>query len=111
MITKLEISNIGSVTLSPSDMYEGDVTTEIMITIQADNPVLVAKYMKGYYACNSRGDPSMIVESPVALYYGHVTFPVFATTSHPTTKHYSVNVIANCSDVDTLFLMDRPLWH
>ena len=103
--TNLTISgkdNHDNVILPPTNMHEGDVVTATMVSIQADYPVLVVKYLKRYWACDARGDPAMIVVTPSDLYYNHVTFPVFKTTHTYGTTHYSISVIINCSDVDSL---------
>ena len=106
--TTLTISNHGTVIiLPPGSMHEGDVTTTTMVAISADYPVLVAKYLKSQ-ACDDRGDPAMIVDSPVRFYYNSVTFPVFDFTVD-IEKHYSINVITNCSDVDTLVFDDDTI--
>ena len=96
--TTLNISNIGTVMLEPTAIYENDVTS--MTAIYADFPVLVVKYMKGF----GHGDPSMILEDPLERYYNSVTFPVFETTSG-VPKRYAINVVlANCSDIESLLL-------
>ena len=88
--------------LPPRGMIQGNVGTSKMVAIHADHPVLVAKYLKGRVACDSRGDPAMIVVTPVESYQNNiVTFPVLATT-YPGVKFFSINVITNCSDTGTL---------
>ena len=106
--TNLNISNDGTVTilmLQPTEIHEGDVVTATMVSIQADNPVLVVKYLKGYDACDSLGDPSMTVVPHLEMFYTNITFSVFQlTTSY--TQRYSISVIINCSDVDNLIYDD-----
>ena len=102
----ININNATTVILQSSDFHEGDVEAEIMTEIHADKPVLVAKYMKNYYACNARGDPAMIAVSPIAWYHKDVvTFPVFRTTVNRP-KHYSINVITSCNDTESLVFDD-----
>ena len=115
--TNLNISNNGTVTLhmlQPTEIHEGDVVTSTMVSIQADHPVLVVKYLKGNKACGDKGDPSMIVVPHLELFYTSISFPVFQTTFTSTSLHYSISVIINCSDVDSL-IYDNTIsmsdWH
>ena len=97
--------------LTNGEFYEGDVTTDKMITITSNFPVLVVKYMKGFYACddNYRGDPAMIVVASTDDYRsGSVTFPVFNTTDITNTKIHFINILTRCDDIHG-FILDESV--
>ena len=108
--TTLTISNLTeAVEVQAGQYYEGDVSGEAMSIIRSDFPVLVVQYMKGYGACDSRGDSGMIISSPIESYYNNVTFPVFDTTYICTDspKAYYISVITDCVYVDGLIFDDK----
>ena len=93
--------------LEAESFYEGDVTEEGLITISADQPIMVVQYMKGFLANNARhGDPSMVVIPPTTSFiHSTVTFPVIEYFTH---ARYYINVITNCIYIDGL-LFDNAI--
>ena len=71
----------GNVTLEPGEYHEVDIAQDIGVYIEADQPIMVAQYMKGNNANNPPGgDPSMLIVASVLSYTNNVTFPVFKNT-------------------------------
>ena len=94
----------GNVTLDPGEYHEVDITQDIGVYIEADQPIMVAQYMKSNYANNPPGgDPSMLIVPSVLSYTNNVTFPVFEYSGY---HKYYINVAIKCDDVAGLLFDD-----
>ena len=89
--------------LSAQEFYEGDVEDDTMITIAADQPVSVMKYMKSKNSCG-RGAPTLVIVPPIESTYTNVTFPVIDIAYRYGTTYNNINVIIKCDLVDGLRL-------
>ena len=100
-ITKAAITNIGVATLAEGQWYEGNVRGNTMVTIKADNPILVMQYIQSGHYRSPFGDPSMIIAPSTNMYTNNrIEFPVFDTTF--SMYIYYINVITDCNEVHGL---------
>ncbi|XP_072047120.1 uncharacterized protein [Amphiura filiformis] len=67
----------GSIThIAAESFHEEDVRGNTVLSFTSDQPVMVAQYMKGWHSNNpGRGEPSMIIVTPIAAFTAEVTFP------------------------------------
>ena len=104
----VNISNYGRVQIEANAWYEGNVMSDIVTSIKADSPVSVVQYMK---SCNTgpnkdgKGNPAMLVVTPVEHFANNVSFPVVAPFIH-TEMQYSIHVIINCLYANGLMFDD-----
>ena len=98
--TDVTISNVGTVTLTDGDWYQGTVTDNTMVTIKADYPILVMQFINGDGSGYHSSDPSVILAPSRNMYTDNsITFSLLnvRTSSYNT---YSIHVITECSKVD-----------
>ncbi|XP_072022861.1 uncharacterized protein [Amphiura filiformis] len=99
----------GSTTHIPTEsLYEEDVTGDTVVSFTSDQPVMVVQYMKGTFANTPpRGDPSMLIVTPITSFTANVTFPVFEYANTSTNTYY-INVIIECDYFDGVLLNETP---
>ena len=105
-ITNVAIEPGEIFSLSPGEFYEGNTaTTEELLTITSDNPVLISQYTKSQ-ATNDFGDPFMVVIPSTQHFSHNATFPTIALKqSNP---NYHVSITSRCDTID-LFSLDDML--
>ena len=100
--TEATISNVGTITLTAGQWYEGEATNDTMVVIKSDYPILVMQYIKGdrlemYF----RTGASMILAPSTNLYPSNsITFPVFQVTKP--TYDFFIHIITECNKVNGL---------
>ena len=70
------------------ELHEGqyhmfDVTEQLMYYLEADRPLSVMQYSKGYYTDGRPGDPAMLRVPPLLHYVHNATFPVIGFEQSP----------------------------
>ena len=98
------ISNVGTVTLTEGQWYESDVADDIMVIIEAENPILVMQYIKAGGSSMPRADTSMIIAPSTNMYSRNtIIFPVFDVpiTTNYVYKYY-IHVTIEYSKVNGL---------
>ncbi|XP_072046879.1 uncharacterized protein [Amphiura filiformis] len=99
----------GSIThIAAESFHEEDVTGDTVVSFTSDQPVMVVQYMKGYSVNTpGRGDPSMLIVTPITSFTADVTFPVIKNI-HPLGHTYYINVIIECEYLDGVLLDETP---
>ena len=97
----LQISNRGALQIQAGDWFEDDVSGDTVVSVVAENPVLVVQYMKSQGA-EDKYDPAMIIVPSVESFVNNVTFPVIETTYTASIIHYNIHVTINCTFTDDL---------
>ena len=93
----ISLSDVGTVTLTKGEWYEGDVTDDTIVTIESNYPILVMQYIKG----DGSSIHSMIIAPSTNMYNRNsITFPVFTVKKY--TCNYYINVIIECIYVQGL---------
>ncbi|XP_072048245.1 uncharacterized protein [Amphiura filiformis] len=100
----------GNIThITAKSFYEADVTGDTIVSFTSDQPIMVVQYMKGYYSNTpGRGDPSMLIVTPITSFSADVTFPVIEYT-YPDGHTYYINVIIKCDYLDGVLFDETPL--
>ena len=100
--TEVVISNVGTVTLTERQWFEGNITNDTMVTVTSDHPILVMQYIKEYGSNKHRtADPSMILAPSTNLYTSKsIVFPVFDVIK--TTLNYFIHIVTECNKVTGL---------
>ncbi|XP_072043595.1 IgGFc-binding protein-like [Amphiura filiformis] len=105
-VTNVTISGV-NVSLSTGEFYEGNaMTSEDLITVLADKPIIVCQYAKGYHTDNV-GDPFMVLLPPIQAFYHNVTFPV-ATLANRNQQYY-ISITSECGNIYSFYLDGLPL--
>ncbi|XP_072042618.1 uncharacterized protein [Amphiura filiformis] len=115
-ITNVTISgrNRTVVSLSAGQFYEGNVASDEMLVVTADNSIMVAQYAKGGRDTDGVGDPFMVVIPPTQRFTNNVTFPVVALTSLDNdppwfVTRYFLSIISGCDSMNSFHLDETPL--
>ena len=106
-MTNITISDGQTESLLAGQYYQGDVATNVVITISADKPIAVSQYAKGVHSDNVTGDPFMIVIPSTHAYSNNVSFPVATLSRNPQQSY--ISVITACQYSDSITLDDQPL--
>ncbi|XP_041484731.1 adhesion G-protein coupled receptor G6-like [Lytechinus variegatus] len=84
------------IVLNMGEHYLGGVTSQIMTSVSASNPVMVMQYSKGTTTDLKQGDPAMLLVTPWEQYVSHVEFPVLDLPAAGISTVY-VGVISECN--------------
>ncbi|XP_072043599.1 uncharacterized protein [Amphiura filiformis] len=105
-VTNVTISGV-NVSLSTGEFYEGNtMTSEDLITMLADKPIMVCQYSKGYQT-DKVGDPFMVLLPSIQAFYYNVTFPV-AKLIRPY-QQYFISITTKCGNIYSFYLDGLPL--
>ncbi|XP_072042619.1 uncharacterized protein [Amphiura filiformis] len=107
-VTNVTISgrNRTVVSLSAGQFYEGNVASDELLIVTADQSIMVAQYAKGYNT-DSLGDPFMVVVPPTGRFTNNVTFPVVTLSEDD--PQYFISIISGCDNMDQFYLDGMPL--
>ncbi|XP_072014230.1 uncharacterized protein [Amphiura filiformis] len=97
-----------TISLSSGEFYEGDiVTSDEVVTVMADKPIMVVQYAKGF-SSDRFGDPFMIVIPSTQRFSNNVTFPS-GTLWYSDQQHYISIITPECDSVNSFNLNGLPL--
>ncbi|XP_072051658.1 uncharacterized protein [Amphiura filiformis] len=98
-----------SISLSSGEFYEGETTTsDDVLTVIADKPIMVVQYAKGSYS-DGVGDPFMVIIPPTQKYSNNATFPS-GTLSLGNQQQQYISIIAiGCESLNLFNLDGMPL--
>ncbi len=102
--TQVSINGAGPITLA-AGQYIDDLNATTAVHVQADRPVAVAQYMKGFL-CSGAGDPSMLMLNADHQRMDHITFSTVVSTV--VDQNYLTIVVAT-ADVGTVTLDGAPV--
>ena len=104
--TNVSISNVGIVTIPANGFFEANITEDVIISVESQNPVLLVQYTKGALTDPvnpRRGDPSMMLVPSRETYVNSVSYGIMDSRFG---FDYYINVIIDCRFVDGLFYDD-----
>ncbi|XP_072013765.1 IgGFc-binding protein-like [Amphiura filiformis] len=98
-----------TISLSSGEFYEGDfVTSDEVLMVIADKPIMVVQYAKGGRTDGVAGDAFMVVIPSTQRFSNNVTFPS-GTLVNGNEQHYISIITAGCDSINSFNLDGLPL--
>ncbi|XP_072014379.1 uncharacterized protein [Amphiura filiformis] len=98
-----------TISVSNGGFYEGDfVTTDEVLTVMADNPIMVVQYAKGVIS-DGVGDPFMLVIPSTQRFSNNVTFPSGTLMDSMDSIHFISIITPECDSINSFNLDGVPL--